>query len=109
MASSGGQDHSNGGSQDHSNGESHGGSRAESRAEIQSGDRVRLCQSPPYLKTADPMPMLRSAADLPVGSVGVVRDRRPGGVWAVRFDQGAYLLGATYLEPLPQPPPQRET
>lgn len=71
---------------------------------LQSGDRVRLCQSPPYLKTADPMPMLRSAGELPVGSVGMVRDRRPGGVWAVRFDQGAYLLGPAYLERLPHPP-----
>ena len=91
------------GSQDHPNGQTHGQSHGQSHGQIQSGDRVRLCQSPPYLKTADPMPMLRSAQELPVGSVGVVRDRRPGGVWAVRFDRGAYLLGATYLERLPHP------
>ena len=62
------------------------------------GDPVRLCALPPYLKTADPMPMLRPADILLVGDVGTVLDRRPGGYWGVRFEKGAFLLDSQYLE-----------
>jgi len=61
------------------------------------GDRVRLVASPPYLKTADPMPMLRSANLIPLGEEGVVLARRPGGYWVVRFANGAFLLENQYL------------
>jgi hypothetical protein len=62
------------------------------------GDRVKLIASPPYLKTAEPMPMLRSPSMLQIGDRGTIIDRRPGGYWGVRFSQGAFLLEKQYLE-----------
>jgi Protein of unknown function (DUF3148) len=67
---------------------------------FQVGDSVRLITSPPYLKTAEPMPIMKPATIVPVGSVGVVLDRKPGGYWAVRFERGAYLLEEQYLNAL---------
>jgi Protein of unknown function (DUF3148) len=68
--------------------------------EISVGARVRLIALPPYLKTAEPMPMLRPADLLAVGDEGTVIDRRPGGYWGVKFDRGAFLLDAKYVEVL---------
>jgi hypothetical protein len=62
------------------------------------GDRVRLAALPAYLKTAEPMPMLRPPDLLKIGDEGVIIDRRPGGYWGVRFAQGAFLLESQYLE-----------
>ncbi|MCU0550801.1 MAG: DUF3148 domain-containing protein [Leptolyngbya sp. Prado105] len=62
------------------------------------GAKVRLISLPPYLKSADPMPMLRPADILQVGDEGAILDRRPGGYWAVRFEKGAFLLDSQYLE-----------
>jgi hypothetical protein len=62
------------------------------------GDRVRIITLPAYLKTAEPMPMLRPRDLLKLGDEGVVIDRRPGGYWGVRFAQGAFLLESQYLE-----------
>jgi hypothetical protein len=62
------------------------------------GARVRLISLPPYLKSADPMPMLRPADILQVGEEGTVLDRRPGGYWGVRFERGAFLMDSQYLE-----------
>ena len=70
-------------------------------SEFSAGDRVRLSMRPPYFKTADPMPMLRPPDIVPVGEQGTVMDRRPAGYWAVRFDQGTFLMEAEYLQPLP--------
>lgn len=67
-------------------------------SEFTVGDRVKIVSLPPYLKTADPMPMLRSADTLMVGEEGTVLDRRPAGYWGVRFNQGAFLLENKYLE-----------
>ncbi len=64
------------------------------------GEKVRLISLPPYLKTAESMPMLRPADILQVGEEGTVLDRRPGGYWGVRFLQGAFLLDDQYLEPI---------
>ncbi|HTL88904.1 MAG TPA: DUF3148 domain-containing protein [Leptolyngbya sp.] len=64
------------------------------------GDKVRLISLPPYLKTADSMPVLRPADILQIGAEGTVLDRRPGGYWGVRFAQGAFLLDDQYLEAL---------
>lgn len=64
------------------------------------GEKVHLVSLPPYLKTADTMPMLRPADILQVGDEGTVLDRRPGGYWAVRFPKGAFLLDDQYLESL---------
>lgn len=66
-------------------------------SEFQVGDQVRLAQSPPYFKTADTMPMLRPPDVVPVGTVGVIKDQRPGGYWGVRFDQGSFLVDSQYL------------
>jgi hypothetical protein len=61
------------------------------------GDRVVLISLPPYVKTADPMPMLRPANVLTQGETGVVMDRRPGGYWGVKFARGVYLMESQYL------------
>jgi hypothetical protein len=66
--------------------------------EFSVGDRVRLVGMPPYVKTADPMPMLRSPDVLTSGEEGIILDRRPGNYWSVRFARGAYLLESQYLE-----------
>ncbi|BAW96243.1 SipA [[Synechococcus] sp. NIES-970] len=71
-------------------------------AEFKTGTTVKVTQLPPYLKTADPMPMLRPADLLAVGDVGVLGDRRPGGYWAVKFPRGSFLLEDTYLTVAPE-------
>jgi hypothetical protein len=62
------------------------------------GDRVRLKSAPPYIKTADTMPMLRPGDLIPVGTQGVITAQKPGGYWTVKFDQGSFLIDASYLE-----------
>lgn len=62
------------------------------------GDRVRLMNSLPYVKTADPMPMLRPPNVVTVGEEGTVVDRRPGGYWGVRFNKGTFLMETRHLE-----------
>lgn len=66
--------------------------------EFHVGDRVRLVALPPYIKTAEPMPMLRPPNVVQLGEEGVVLDRRPGGFWGVRFARGAFLMDAQYIE-----------
>ncbi|MGK7934158.1 MAG: regulatory protein SipA [Microcystaceae cyanobacterium] len=66
--------------------------------EIAVGVEIRLISRPPYLKTAEPMPMLRPSDIIPLGTQGVVMDRRPGGYWGVRFPQGAFLMESQYIE-----------
>ncbi|HEY9649537.1 MAG TPA: NAD(P)H dehydrogenase assembly family protein, partial [Coleofasciculaceae cyanobacterium] len=43
------------------------------------GDRVRIITLPRYVKTAEPMPMLRPPDVIQLGEEGIVLDRRPGG------------------------------
>jgi hypothetical protein len=62
------------------------------------GDRVRVVALPPYIKTAEPMPMLRPPNVVRLGEEGIVLDRRPGGYWGVRFARGAFLMESQYLE-----------
>ena len=62
------------------------------------GANVRLVTLPAYLKTAAPMPMLRSPSCLELGAIGVILDRQPGNYWVVKFDRGAFLLEDRYLE-----------
>lgn len=69
-----------------------------SAQEFTVGSKVRLVASPPYLKTAEPMPMLRPPDQALVGEEGVVMERRPGGYWGVRFNRGVFLLEGEYLE-----------
>ncbi len=63
------------------------------------GEKVRVVALPPYVKTADPMPMLRPPDAIALGEEGVVMDRRPGGYWVVRFTRGAFLIDSQYIEP----------
>lgn len=62
------------------------------------GQKVRVLAMPPYVKTAEPMPMLRSANVIAIGEVGIVLDRRPGNYWGIRFAKGAFLLDSQYIE-----------
>jgi hypothetical protein len=62
------------------------------------GSKVRVIALPPYVKTADPMPMLRPPDVIRVGEEGIVLDRRPGGYWSVRFARGAFLMESQYIE-----------
>ena len=64
------------------------------------GTKIRLVSRPPYLKTADPMPMLRPPDLLDIGAEGIVVDRRPAGYWGVRFERGIFLLESQYCEPV---------
>lgn len=66
--------------------------------EITVGEKVRLIAQPPYLKTAEPMPMLRPSGIISLGEQGLVIDRRPGGYWGVRFAKGAFLMESQYIE-----------
>ena len=63
------------------------------------GDRVCLLQSVPYLKTADPMPMLRPPDLVATGEVGAVSEIRPLDQLAVRFRRGTFLLTVRDLRP----------
>ncbi|MBD2446048.1 DUF3148 domain-containing protein [Nostoc sp. FACHB-152] len=62
------------------------------------GSKVRVIALPPYVKTADPMPMLRPPDVIHLGEEGIVLDRRPGGYWGIRFSMGAFLLDSQYIE-----------
>ena len=62
------------------------------------GTNVQIIALPTYLKTADPMPMLRPPTALELGSIGVIVDRKPGNYWVVKFSQGAFLLEDRYLD-----------
>ncbi len=61
------------------------------------GDRVKIVALPTYIKTAEPMPMLRPPHLLTLGEEGVIMERRPGGYWGIRFTQGAFLLESQYI------------
>ncbi|NJK40228.1 MAG: DUF3148 domain-containing protein [Acaryochloridaceae cyanobacterium SU_2_1] len=67
-------------------------------ASFAEGKRVRLVTAPPYIKTAEPMPMLRPPDVIQLGEEGVILGREPGDYWRVRMDHGAYLLSSQYLE-----------
>jgi Protein of unknown function (DUF3148) len=62
------------------------------------GDRVRVTALPAYVKTAEPMPMLRPPNVIKLGEEGTVLARQPGSFWSVRLEKGAFLMEAQYLE-----------
>lgn len=66
--------------------------------------KVRIVTLPPYVKTADPMPMLRPPDVISIGEEGIVIDRRPGGYWSVRFSRGTFLIDSQYIESAENPP-----
>lgn len=61
------------------------------------GASVRLVAAPPFLKTADPMPMLRSASLVSVNEIGQITSIRPAGYYGVRFVNGVFLVDHQYL------------
>lgn len=68
---------------------------------------MRLKGPVPYLKTADPMPMLRPPDLVDPEEVGVVVERRLRDQLAVRFRRGTFLLTAAQLDgELSAQPPQ---
>ena len=67
--------------------------------ELSAGDTVRLNAVLPYLKTADPMPMLRPSDLVSMDEVGQVIELRASGTLAVRFRRGTFLMEAGWLQP----------
>ena len=67
------------------------------QAEAHLGKAVQLLQRPSYLKTADPMPMLRPPDLVDLGEVGEVVALRPLGTVAVRFRRGTFLIDGALL------------
>ncbi|MCP9926903.1 NAD(P)H dehydrogenase assembly family protein [Cyanobium sp. CH-040] len=72
---------------------------AASTPELAVGQRVSLRERPAYLKTADPMPMLRPPDLVDRDEVGQVVEVRALGLVAVRFRRGSFLLAAGDLQP----------
>ena len=66
------------------------------------GDRLRLKEPMPYLKTADPMPMLRPPDLVEAGEIGEVVALRPLDTLAVRFRRGTFLIPRDRLEAVAQ-------
>ncbi|WP_017326178.1 regulatory protein SipA [Synechococcus sp. PCC 7336] len=64
---------------------------------IRVGDVVKIVELPPFLKTADPMPMLRPATLVRLGEEGRVLEMRPAGYYSVRFANGTFLVDGKYL------------
>lgn len=63
------------------------------------GDAVRLAAQLPYLKSADPMPMLRPADLVGLEEVGQVVALKAADLLAVRFRRGTFLIAAVNLLP----------
>lgn len=63
------------------------------------GQMVSLRERPSYLKTADPMPMLRPPDLVSSEEVGQVVELRALGMVAVRFRRGTFLIAAHRLRP----------
>ncbi len=62
------------------------------------GSKVHVVALPPYVKTADTMPMLRPPDIIQLGEEGIIVDRRPGGYWSIRFTRGTFLIDSQYIE-----------
>lgn len=66
--------------------------------EFSVGDRVRVIALPPYVKTAEPMPMLRPPSVIAVGEEGTILEQKLNQSWSIRFTKGAFLLDEQYFE-----------
>jgi hypothetical protein len=62
------------------------------------GATIRVIALPTYLKTADPMPMLRPPSAIELGEIGMITARKPGNYWVVKFGHSSFLLEDRYLE-----------
>lgn len=67
------------------------------QSRIPVGSVVRVVELPPFLKSADPMPMLRSPQWIQINETGTIVDQRPGGYYGVRFANGVFLVDHRYL------------
>jgi hypothetical protein len=65
--------------------------------EFNIGATIQIIALPTYLKTADPMPMLRPPTLLEIGAEGIITDRKPGNYWVVKFANSSFLLEDRYL------------
>ena len=65
--------------------------------DVSIGDQVRLMRPLPYLKTADPMPLLRPPDLVTTDELGEVVGLRPMETAAVRFRRGTFLLPIDHL------------
>ena len=65
---------------------------------IKVGDKVFLKVSQSYLKTSDPMPMLRPPDLVSVEETGVISALLPKGMAAVKFRRGSFILDLEHLE-----------
>ncbi|WP_114992998.1 DUF3148 domain-containing protein [Synechococcus sp. UW179A] len=61
------------------------------------GDQVRLVRPQTFLKTADPMPMLRPPDLVAHNEIGRVMALQPAETAAVRFARGTFLLSIEQL------------
>lgn len=67
-------------------------------SEIKIGDKVRLASLPPYLKTAEPMPMLRPSNLIKLEEEGIIIAKNPSNYYSVRFEKGTFLIDIEYLQ-----------
>ena len=76
--------------------------------DVSIGDQVQLVRPLPYLKTADPMPMLRPPDLVTTDEPGEVVGLRPRQMAAVRFRRGTFLVPIDHLSVTlpPTPPPE---
>ncbi len=73
------------------------GAMAEAQDLLPVGARVEVVEMPPYLKTADPIPMLRPAHLIRLHEQGVILQRRLLGTYSVQFANGIFLIDRKYL------------
>jgi Protein of unknown function (DUF3148) len=66
--------------------------------EFNIGAKIRIIALPTYLKTAEPIPMLRPPNLLEIGVEGIIIDRKPGNYWVVKFGNSSFLLEDRYFE-----------
>ncbi|MGD1805178.1 regulatory protein SipA [Dapis sp. BLCC M126] len=66
--------------------------------EFSIGQKVRLVVQPPYIKTAESMPILRPPNVVRLGEVGTILSCKAGNYLAVRFEKGAFLIDSQYIE-----------
>ncbi|MGF1603655.1 MAG: regulatory protein SipA [Thermosynechococcaceae cyanobacterium] len=71
---------------------------SETTSDFTEGDLIRVTALPSYVKTAEPMPMLRPPSVISLGEEGTILRREPGEYWAIRFERGAFLLERQYFE-----------
>ena len=62
------------------------------------GDQVSIKTPLPYLKTSDPMPMLRPSELVSQNELGKIVGIRSKGVLEVRFRQGTFLIASDRLK-----------